>query len=91
MRSAYERASFPAPDGADLTVVRVARHHDVDVPELYRSVRRLLERYLLGSPLIAAQMGRAMLRLSQAQLGAGDVELPSARLCWPGCAVSCAR
>ncbi len=74
VRSAYDRASFPAPDGANLAVVRVARHHDVDVPELYRSVRRLLERNLLGSPLIATEMGRAVLRLSQAHLGAGDVD-----------------
>jgi transposase-like protein len=74
VRSAYESASFPAPDGADLSVVRVAQHHDVDVPELYRSTRRLLERNLLGSSLIATEMGRAMLRLSQAHLGAGDVD-----------------
>ncbi len=72
--SAYERASFPAPDSEDLAVARVARHHDVDVPELYRSVRRLLERNLLGDPLIATEMGRAMLRLSQAHLGSGDVD-----------------
>jgi transposase-like protein len=84
VRAAYERASFPAPDGADLAVVRVARHHDVDVPELYRSVRRLLERKLLGSPLVAPEMGRAMMRLSQAQLGAGDVDPgePEAVLAW---------
>ncbi len=75
VRSAYERASFPAPEGADLAVVRVARHHDVNVPELYRSVRRLLERNLLGSPVIATEMGRAMLRLAQAHLGADDVDV----------------
>jgi len=74
VRSAYEDASFPVPDGADLAVARVARHHDVDVPELYRSVRRLLERNLLGSPVIATEMGRAMLRLSQAHLSSGDVD-----------------
>jgi transposase-like protein len=74
VRSAYERASFPAPGNADLAVARVARHHDVDVPELYRSVRRQLERNLLGSPPIAMEMGRAMLRLSQAHLGAADVD-----------------
>ena len=42
--------------------------------ELYRSVRRLLERGLLVNPLIATEMGRAMLRLAQAQLGAGDID-----------------
>ena len=74
VRAAYEGASFPVPDGAGLAVARIARHHDVDVPELYRSVRRLLERNLLGSPVIAPEMGRAMLRLSQAHLGSGDVD-----------------
>jgi transposase-like protein len=74
VRSAYEQASFPVPDGTDLAVARVARHHDVDVSELYRSVRRLLERNLLASPVIATEMGRAMLRLAQARLGSGDVD-----------------
>jgi hypothetical protein len=48
--------------------------HDVDARELYRSVRRLLERRLLGDPSIAVEMGRAVFRLAQAQLGAGDVD-----------------
>jgi hypothetical protein len=74
VRAAYEEAAFPAPDGADLTVTAVARSHDVDGRELYRSVRRLLERSLLASPAIAPEMGRAMLRLAQAQLGAGDID-----------------
>lgn len=74
VRSAYEHASFPVPHGAELAVTRVARHHDVDISELYRSVRRLLERDLLSSPALATEMGRAMLRLSQAHLGAGDVD-----------------
>jgi P-loop Domain of unknown function (DUF2791) len=74
VRAAYEEAAFPVPDGADLTVTAVARQHDVDGRELYRSVRRLLERSLLGNPAIAAEMGRAMLRLAQAQLGGGDID-----------------
>jgi hypothetical protein len=74
VRSAYEQSSFPVPDGAGLAVAQVARYHDVDVSELYRSVRRLLERNLLASPMIATEMGRAMLRLSQVHLGAGDVD-----------------
>jgi transposase-like protein len=75
VRAAYAEAAFPVPAGVGLTVAEVARHHDVDIRELYRSVRRLLERGLLGNPLIAAEMGRAMLRLAQAQLGAGDVDV----------------
>lgn len=75
VRDAYLRAAFPVPDGMGLTVAEVARHHDVDIRELYRSVRRLLERSLLGNPMIAAEMSRAILRLAQAQLGAGDVDV----------------
>jgi P-loop Domain of unknown function (DUF2791) len=74
VRAAYEEAAFPVPDGGDLTVTAVARRNDVDSRELYRSVRRLLERSLLGNPAIAAEMGRAMLRLAQAQLGGGDID-----------------
>jgi len=75
VRAAYRNAAFPVPDGIGLTVAEVARHHDVDVRELYRSVRRILERSLLGDPVIAVEMGRAILRLAQAQLGAGDVDV----------------
>jgi transposase-like protein len=74
VRAAYEYAAFPVPAGAPLVVAEVARRHDVDARELYRSVRRLLERRLLDDPMITAEMGRAMLRLAQAQLGAGDVD-----------------
>jgi hypothetical protein len=74
VRAAYQDAAFPVPDGATPAVSEVARHHDVDSRELYRSVRRLLERGLLGNPIIATEMGRAMLRLAQAQLGAGDID-----------------
>ena len=74
VRAAYEQAAFPVPDGADLTVTTAARRHDVDSRELYRSVRRLLERSLLGNPVIAPEMARAMLRLAQAQLGGGDID-----------------
>ena len=74
VRAAYRDAAFPVPDGATLAVSEAARHHDVDSRELYRSVRRLLERSLLGNPIITTEMGRAMLRLAQAQLGAGDID-----------------
>lgn len=74
VRAAYADASFPMPEGAVLAVAEAARLHDVDARELYRSVRRLLERRLLGDSSVAAEMGRAVLRLAQAQLGAGDVD-----------------
>lgn len=74
IHAAYEEAGFPVPEDAELTVAAVARRHDVDSRELYRSVRRLLERSLLGNPAIAPEMSRAMLRLAQAQLGGGDVD-----------------
>ena len=74
VRAAYEEAAFPVAEDADLTVTAVARRHEVDSRELYRSVRRLLERRLLGNPAVAPEMGRAMLRLAQAQLGGGDVD-----------------
>ena len=75
VRAAYEEAAFPVPEDADLTVTAVARRHDIDSRELYRSVRRLLERSLLGNPAIAPEMGRAMLRLAQAQLGGSDIDV----------------
>ena len=74
VRAAYEGAAFPVADAADLSVTAVARRHDVDGRELYRSVRRLLERSLLGNPAVVPEMGRAMLRLAQAQLGGGDID-----------------
>jgi hypothetical protein len=74
VRSAYADASFPVPDGAGLTVAEISRHHDVDARELYRSIRRRLERSLLDNPLIVTEMGRAILRLAQAKLGAGDID-----------------
>lgn len=74
VRAAYAEAMFPVADGASLTVAAVARQHDMDSRELYRSVRRRLERSLLGNPVIAPEMGRAVLRLAQAQLSGGDVD-----------------
>ena len=74
VQTAYADAAFPVPHGCGLVVNEVARHHDVDARELYRSVRRLLERRLLDDPAITSEMARAMLRLAQAQLGAGEVD-----------------
>ncbi len=72
VRTAYEAVAFPAP-GA-LTVAEVAREHDVDARELYRSVRRQLEHMLLGDDALARELRRAMLRLAQVQLGGVDVD-----------------
>jgi transposase-like protein len=74
VRAAYDAAGFSVSEEDRLAVAEVARHYDVDVRELYRSARRLLERSMLGEPAIAPELGRAMLRLAQAQLGAGDVD-----------------
>jgi transposase-like protein len=74
VRSAYADVAFPVPAEYGLVVTEVARHHDVDARELYRSVRRLLERRLLDDPAVAPEMARAMLRLAQVQLGAGEVD-----------------
>lgn len=73
LRSAYEDVAFPAPPGR-LTVADVAAHHEVDVRELYRSVRRQLEQSLLGDVALAREMRRALLRLTQMRLGFGDVD-----------------
>ena len=74
VRAAYHDADFPVPADCGLSVAEIARHYDMDPRELYRSVRRLLERSLLGNPALMAEMGRAILRLAQAHLGAGDVD-----------------
>jgi len=74
VRAAYADVAFPVPEDGELSITAVARHHDIDGRELYRSVRRLLERSLLGNPAVAPEMGRAILRLAQAQLGSGDVD-----------------
>lgn len=72
VRRAYDAIAFPAGDG--LTVAEVAAEHDVDARELYRSVRRQLEQTLLGDPALARELRRAVLRLTQSQLGAADLQ-----------------
>ena len=51
----------------------VAAHHDVDVPEAARSMRRRLESMVLREPTLAREFRLAVLRLCQAELGTGDV------------------
>lgn len=74
VRAALERAAFPVPDehqGVDLAAV--ARHHDVDAAELYRSVRRAIEQIVLRDTELSHEFRVAMLRLCQERLGRGDV------------------
>ncbi len=78
VRLALERAAFPAPAehagghaGLDLTAI--ARHHEVDAAELYRSVRRAIEHIVLRDTELSHEFRVAMLRLCQERLGRGDV------------------
>ena len=70
---AYDDVAFPAPPGR-LSVAEVAQEHDVEPRELYRSVRRRLERMLLDDSTLVRELRRAVLRLCQSQLGAGEVD-----------------
>jgi hypothetical protein len=72
VRTAYDQVAFPAREG-DLTVEAVARDHRVDSRELYRSVRRQLERAVLRDERLTHEFSLAMLRLCQAHLGPRDV------------------
>src|SRR6266540_40167 len=90
VRAAYDAAAFPVPDVAvldasavgsgapastgGLAVTTVATSYDVNPRELYRSVRRQLEQALLAGAGLAHEFRLAMLRLCQAELGAGDVD-----------------
>jgi hypothetical protein len=74
VRRAYDRAGFPASEGNDLSVATVAAHHEIDVAELYRSVRRTLERAVLDDQTLSHEFRVAMLRLCQGRLGRGDVD-----------------
>lgn len=81
VRRAYDKAGFPAPDkdetpvdGGPLRVSAVAAYHEVDPIELYRSVRRALERSVLEDVTLSHEFRVAMLRLCQERLGRGDVD-----------------
>lgn len=73
VRRALDRAAFPAGDDTDLDLGAIARHHDVDAAELYRSVRRALEQLVLRDTELSHDFRVAMLRLCQERLGRGDV------------------
>lgn len=73
---AYRQAGFPAVgrDVSELDVAAVAAHHGIDPTELYRSVRRVLERTVLADHDLAHEFRVAMYRLCQALTGFGDVD-----------------
>ena len=73
VHSAFDQAGFPPADPADLSVAVVARQHDVDSAELYRSVRRSVEQIVLKDSDLSHEFRMAMLRLCQSRLGRGDV------------------
>lgn len=72
VRAGYDQAGFPPP-GDQLSVSAVARHHELDSAELYRSVRRTLERTVLRDSGLGHEFRTAMFRLCQHRLGRGDV------------------
>lgn len=74
VRAALDRAGFPAPDQGDsIDLTAVARHHDVDAAELYRSVRRAIEHLVLRDTELSHEFRVAMLRLCQERLGRGEL------------------
>ena len=75
VRSALDRAAFPAPAEIDIDLGVIARHHDVDAAELYRTVRRAVEQMVLRDAEMSHEFRVAMLRLCQERLGRGDVSL----------------
>lgn len=79
VRTAYDDIGVPATRER-VTVAEVAAHHDVNPAELYRSVRRQLERTLLTDTTLPRELRRALLRLAQNQLGSGDVDSDEARV-----------
>ncbi len=72
LTEAWAAAGMPAEPG-HLSVADVAQRYDLDSRELYRSVRRELERSVLDDSSLAREMRRAVLRLAQAELSGGDV------------------
>lgn len=62
-----------AAESARIDLAEIARHHDVDGAELYRSVRRAIEQMVLRDTELSHEFRVAMLRLCQERLGRGDV------------------
>lgn len=81
LAAAYDAAGMPAEAG-QLSVTAVAARYDLDARELYRSVRRELERSVLDDPTLAREMRRAVLRLAQAEMSEADATPAHAVLGW---------
>jgi len=71
---ALREAGFEPAPGGHLGIAAVAAYHDVDQAELYRSVRRELERLVLKDTGLSHEFRVAMLRLCQSRLDRGDVD-----------------
>jgi transposase-like protein len=67
------QGASPRRGPGQLAVSAVARHHDLDPAELYRSVRRALEQLVLRNSRLGHEFRTAMFRLCQHHLGRGDV------------------
>ncbi len=72
LNAAWVAVGLPPPTETDLTASAVAAHHEVDLREAIRSIRRQLEASLLGDTTLAREFRLAILRLCQARLGTGD-------------------
>jgi len=79
VHTAYATILVPAQPGR-LTVAEVAADHDLDAGELYRSIRRQLERALLDDTSLPRELRRALLRLARARLGRGPMDADDARV-----------
>lgn len=73
VRAAYDQVAFP-PGNGKLSVADVAAEYDLEPRELYRSVRRQLERTVLADQTLPRELRRALLRLAQVHLGRDDVD-----------------
>ena len=73
VRRAFDEAGFPLGDRAELSIPAVAAHYEVDSGELYRSVRRAVEKIVLKDSDLSHEFRTAMWRLCQSRLGRGDV------------------
>ena len=73
VRAGWESLGLPPAAPDELAVAYVAAHHDVDVPEAARSIRRYLETTLLRDPTLDREFRMAVLRLCQAELATGEV------------------